>query len=46
MPEMSEASLQYQQLEEREGQSHTRTRISPYGWVLLAHPVSYRLGHC
>ena len=33
MSEIAQASLPHQPQEER--QSHTRTRISPYGWVML-----------
>jgi MFS transporter, ACS family, hexuronate transporter len=35
MPEMPHANLQGQKLEEREGQSRTRTRISPFGWAMI-----------
>jgi len=35
MPEMPQANLQGQQLEEREKQGPTSTRISPFGWALI-----------
>ncbi len=35
MPEMPQANLQGQQLEERERQSPTRTHISQLGWAII-----------